>query len=191
MHTEREEDVPSDKVEGKIKICKASGAISVEKVAQPNGKFTIIATYEDEVSIGTTTPSPHDNAAIDTLARTLWGEARGESRAGKEGVASVILNRLKKPRRFGGTIEEVCRKPFQFSCWNTDDPNFVKLKNVDRNDQSFAECLEIAERAVAEQLPDSTLGADHYHTSGVSPNWSRGKTPCIQIGNHLFFNNIT
>ena len=31
----------------------------------------------------------------DTLARTLWGEARGEGHYGMEAVASVILNRVK------------------------------------------------------------------------------------------------
>ena len=53
MSIEIEEDVPSEKVDSKIKICKASGATSVEKTAQANGKFTITATYPDDNSIDT------------------------------------------------------------------------------------------------------------------------------------------
>lgn len=37
---------------------------------------------------------------IDTLARTVWGEARGESLLGKEAVACVILNRHKSGKWF-------------------------------------------------------------------------------------------
>jgi N-acetylmuramoyl-L-alanine amidase len=131
-------------------------------------------------------------AAIDTLARTLWGEARGESRLGKEAVAAVVLNRLKRnaPGRFGATIEEVCRKPLQFSCWNPNDPNRAQLERVDKSDAAFAECWAVAELAVDGRLTDPTDGADHYHTVNVSPSWSLGRTPCRTIDRHHFFNNI-
>lgn len=38
---------------------------------------------------------------IDVLARTLWGEARGEGSTGMEAVASVILNRVEVAKRRG------------------------------------------------------------------------------------------
>ena len=68
----------------------------------------------------------------DILARTLYGEARGEKIAGMEAIASVILNRLAFSRQkngywWGNTITEICRKPYQFSCWNQDDVNYQKL----------------------------------------------------------------
>lgn len=56
MSTAIEKDVPIDKVDKKIKLSKISGATSVEKVAQPNGKFTIIATFDDDESTDITTP---------------------------------------------------------------------------------------------------------------------------------------
>ncbi len=40
---------------------------------------------------------------IDVLARTIYGEARGESISGMEAVASVVLNRVafsKRRRRY-------------------------------------------------------------------------------------------
>lgn len=194
-------DVPENELEEVIENFKFSGATSVDKKRQSDGKFTIIAIFDDTPALRKTAPSAvsssaslnsgGENSAIDTFARTLWGEARGETKAGREAIASVILNRLKKPSRFGKSIEEVCLKPAQFSCWNNGDPNLPKLKKVDESDPVFAECVAIAENAVQGLLADSVIGADHYHTAGVSPGWSHGKTPCITIGNHLFFNNIS
>jgi len=39
---------------------------------------------------------------IDVLARTLWGEARGEGTTGLEAVANVVLNRVKMAEENGG-----------------------------------------------------------------------------------------
>ena len=69
------------------------------------------------------------NLEVDVLARTIWGEARGEGKEGMEAVASVILNRTEIAKRldgywWGNTIIQVCQKPYQFSCWNKLDPNF-------------------------------------------------------------------
>ena len=206
-------DVPDARLPLVIAVLKVDNPISITKEKQDNGFWTVIGEFPDNTvasneaitrsELSSTTSTPHgassnqlnidastSDGAIDTLARTLWGEARGETKAGKEAIASVILNRLKKPGRFGGTIEDVCRKPFQFSCWNDNDPNLPKLKKVNLNDSNFAECVSIAKVAVNGLLDDSTVGADHYHTTGVSPNWSQGKTPCVKIGTHLFFNNI-
>lgn len=127
---------------------------------------------------------------VDTLARTIWGEARGEGRKGMEAVAAVILNRVAKPCWWGRTIETVCTKPWQFSCWNANDPNLAKLLSVTERDPQFKVALEIATLAEAGELPDPTNGATHYHTKAVSPKWAEGKQPCAVIGNHLFYKDI-
>jgi N-acetylmuramoyl-L-alanine amidase len=129
---------------------------------------------------------------IDTLARTLWGEARGESPEGREAIAAVVLNRLKRglPSRFGDSIAGVCKHRQQFSCWNEGDPNLEQLRSVTTEDATFRECLDTSTRAADGQLADPTEGSDHYHTVDVSPEWSRGKTPIKTIGHHQFFNNI-
>ena len=62
-----------------------------------------------------------DASDLFTLARTVYGEARGESDQGRAAVAHVVLNRFRSDKWFSaGTIEAVCRKPSQFSCWNND-----------------------------------------------------------------------
>ncbi len=133
--------------------------------------------------------------ATDTLARTLYGEARGERVRGKEAVAAVIINRVHLARKRGGywwgdTIETVCRRPWQFSCWNPSDPNRAKLEAVTPRDRAFASCLRIARRAISGVLADPTGGATHYHAKGLRPPWTRDRTPSAEIGNHLFYNDV-
>ena len=59
---------------------------------------------------------------IEYMAKTVWGEARGEDKEGRIAVASVILNRKNKQGWMGKTIIDVCLKKWQFSCWNENDP---------------------------------------------------------------------
>ena len=125
---------------------------------------------------------------IDTLARTLWGEARGEAPQGRIAVANVVMNRLKaKKAHWGRTVTDVCMKPWQFSCWNFDDPNRAKLLSIGPSNHVFAECLQIAQKAVDGDLPDTTSGSTHYHTKAVSPSWAPKLVQTAEIGNHLFY----
>lgn len=129
---------------------------------------------------------------IDVLARTIFGEARGEPLEGQEAVASVILNRVriseKKGRYWWGNgIIGVCQKPYQFSCWNKNDPSYQRLTTVQADDINFATTLRIARRAVIGALKDNTNGATHYHANYVSPYWARGEKPVKTIGRHIFY----
>ena len=117
---------------------------------------------------------------VDILARTIYGEARGETVRGKEAVASVIVNRMRRARARGGywwgdSIEQVCLKPWQFSCWNENDPNRKKIEAVEPGHRVFDTCLRIARRAVSGSLKDPTGGATHYHTLDANPPWARGR----------------
>ena len=131
--------------------------------------------------------------AIDVLARTIWGEARGEPLRGQEAVAHVVLNRRNVARsrgRFwwGDDVIEICQKPYQFSCWLADDPNLPKLLEADADDPIFASCLRLARRAVNGALSDDpTDGATHYHARQILPNWAEGRAPLAEIGNHIFY----
>lgn len=129
---------------------------------------------------------------FDVLARTLWGEARGEGSTGMEAVACVILNRVEIAKRhkgywWGNTVLQVCQKPYQFSCWNKQDPNFRKLIGVTEDDMHFATALRVARRAVLGFIKDMTLGATHYHTLNILPHWAKGQKPTARIGHHIFY----
>lgn len=128
------------------------------------------------------------NDPKDILARTLYGEARNQGDEGIKAVACVIINRANDPGWWGKDIISVCLKPFQFSCWNANDPNLPKIKVVTDADKNFAECLQIAHLAVGDALVDITDGATHYYERHLpEPKWANGKTPTITIGDHIFF----
>ena len=124
---------------------------------------------------------------LDILARTIYGEARGQPYVGQKAVAHVIINRLKRYPR-DNTIGKVCLRHLQFSCWNAGDPNLIKMQVVTLQERQFREAMRAALEAYDET--DFTYNSTHYHTTSVSPPWSRGKTPCLVIADHQFFNNI-
>ena len=132
---------------------------------------------------------------VDTLARTIYGEARGEPARGKEAVAAVVMNRVNRATERGGwwwgaSVAEVCRGPWQFSCWNPDDPNRATIERADEKDGEFASCLRIARRAVMGALDDPTRGATHYHAANAAPPWAAGRAPSAVIGRHKFYNDV-
>ncbi len=132
---------------------------------------------------------------IDILARTIYGEARGENYLGKKAVASVIINRYKRKTWFSGeTIAATCQfavegsKFHQFSCWNTWDKNYKIIKSVAPADMK--EEVEIATGYVDGTLRDVVAGCCHYHVKGANPKWARGCVPDFEIGNHLFYSKV-
>lgn len=136
--------------------------------------------------------SLYEDLSVDVLARTIWGEARGEGVKGMEAVASVVLNRVAVARAkngfwWGNDIVQVCQKPFQFSCWNSNDPQRSKVIAVTERNIHFATCLRIARRAVHAVIEDRTGGATHYHTLDVYPHWAEGAKASAIIGHHIFY----
>jgi spore germination cell wall hydrolase CwlJ-like protein len=134
--------------------------------------------------------------ALDTLARTLWGEARGEGEAGMIAVAAVIRNRIDISAAHAGAYwwgrdwASVCRAKSQFSCWNPGDPNRAKLLAVGDGDSSFRLAKQVAEQAIADRIDDPTFGATHYKVASLPwpYGWGHFREPLIQIGNHAFYN---
>ena len=142
---------------------------------------------------------PADSAAISrdqtVLAKTLWGEARGEGRAGMRAVAAVVLNRLRVRYRNCDSVAAVCLDPLQFSCWNGNDVNLPLMQSLGATyDADYQNALDIAAQAIAGPLPDPTLNSKHYVATTLPPvampTWLRGKTPAVIIGRHAFYNDI-
>ncbi|MDO4161878.1 MAG: cell wall hydrolase [Pseudomonadota bacterium] len=137
---------------------------------------------------------------LQILARTLFGEARGEGDEGIEAVACVVMNRYQAKKWFTGyevkngkkipSIAQTCLKKAQFSCWNKNDANYKLLIQPDLQAYGFKKCLKIAEKALSGGLIDFTNGALFYHTRQVKPVWAKNKAPCYVTGNHLFYNDI-
>lgn len=131
---------------------------------------------------------------ISIVARTLWGEARGEGERGMRAVGSVILNRKLRQWRGAKTAAAVCLAHKQFSCWNPDDPNRGMLDRIAQApDAAYVTAEAIASRVIAEDLDDITFGATHYIAASLRrrPLWLAGKQACIVIGRHEFYNDIS
>lgn len=159
------------------------------------GEIWTAAPVPDLPGLAGTLPrtETHLDAERLTLARTLYGEARGEPTEGVAAVAQVILNRVKSPR-YPNTVAKVCLQRWQFSCWNERDPNRPIIANLESGaNPRFDALAEIAGLAIAGTLTNPIGGALHYHSRAVSPRWVRkspGATLVRTIGNHLFWTGI-
>jgi hypothetical protein len=134
----------------------------------------------------------HKKTDLDTMIRTIYGEARGEYFLNEGGLASlisvanVIYNRHKKRKI---TIDEVCKAHKQFSCWNKNDPNFNIIIALSKSNPFYQRLQMISEKVLEEQWPDITNGADHYLSCRltIKPFWAAQMTKTIRIGNHQFY----
>ena len=126
------------------------------------------------------------------VSATIFGEARSESEAGQEAVAWVIRNRQTlHPRWRGMTLQTICQQRWQFSCWLSTDINHAKLLAVSLETPGFAPCLQAAIRVLTGVAPRLIGNATHYYADTIhTPGWARGKIPVVQIGHHLFFEDI-
>lgn len=134
---------------------------------------------------------------VDTLARTMWGEARNQGPAGLRAVGQTVLNRVDAGSWWGRDVQQVCLKPMQYSCWNSGDPNRSQVLSVTSQDAIFAQALEIARDLLVQpdadrMRTDDTNGATHYFAENLVPvpDWARGRTPCARIGQHVFYRGI-
>lgn len=132
--------------------------------------------------------------AIDSLARTMYGEFRGEVYLGEQyikGAARVALNRAEYVRKFGSSkfannaeelkdesieriLPYVLTKNLQFSVWNSNDPNLDDTLCPDRNSDSWKKILKVAEQVVLdrEKFKDDTREVNVYHyTSSIKAPW--------------------
>lgn len=134
----------------------------------------------------------HNDKDLDTMARTMWAEARGDLGPGEEAVGFVIAHRaerhwagdlLGKP----GAVDRVCREPWQFSCWNVDDPNLPQLEAL--TEAQLEPVKDVCDRILNGVDQDPTGGADHYYAMGSPvPSWASAYAETAHIGHHLFFN---
>ena len=134
--------------------------------------------------------SPKDQRAIDTMARTIFGEARGEQTDHAVlAIAHVILNRVEH-KKWPSDAAAVSKQRLQFSCWNKNDPNCALIKRVTLRNKNFRRAYRAAINAMLRK-EDPTNGANHYHSVYMKrkPKWARCKyvTSVGRFGNHLFY----
>jgi cell wall hydrolase len=124
---------------------------------------------------------------LDTMSRTVYGEARNQSYFGQVAVAWVIKNRSFRPERFGSSIKDVCLRPLQFSCWNVNDPNRAIIIAATLDAIPFLRAYSVSALVILGDVADPTGGADHYHAAGIQPFWANSMHQTCQIGAHIFY----
>lgn len=132
----------------------------------------------------------------DILARTLWGEARGESLAGLVAVAWTVRNRVDDGKTWswwGEGYAGVCQKPYQFSCWNKNDPNYAYLSGAKQIPfRELAQARIAADQVIDGKVPDPTGGATHYYAIAMKtpPAWATNAKQSLKLGGHMFFKDV-
>lgn len=142
---------------------------------------------------------------LDVMARTIYGEARGEPILGALAVGFVILHRAciayagwrAHPLYGDGSIAAACQRPWQFSCWNPNDPNRAQLLAVSLDDPHFQRAFYAALAVVHGQANDRLPRATHYLNPLLVklPDWVTGvpaknippATKLGTIGGHDFY----
>lgn len=136
---------------------------------------------------------PKDSTDEEILARTLWGEARNDSEAVMQGVASVVMNRLRRKVWWGDTLRQVCTGGGQFPCWQPWNALYPQMTSRQPpTDAAYTRARDMARRALTSSLPDNTFGSTHYCPIWLSPlpPWAEGKQPREIIDTYAFYNNI-
>lgn len=135
-----------------------------------------------------------------TIAVTLYCEARGEGIDGMRMVASVIWNRYQQVPVAVRTVKDlsnVCRKPWQFSCWNPGGPALEMYAHLEgrlyvRPEGEDGKAWVIA-NAIAHQMIEHRFKpvttATHYHAVGITPAWVHGESMQYVegMGRHVFY----
>jgi len=158
--------------------------VSIDEMKRANNQNTDIIYLGQRLIIPREhTPGPASSRSalssftdreIELLARTVHGEARGESFEGQVAVAAVILNRLKS-YDFPNTVLEVVYQPRAFTA--VDDGQINMHPDLS------------AYEAVGEALRgwDPSDGALYYFNPDISTSrWIWSRTPIKRIGNHVF-----
>jgi spore germination cell wall hydrolase CwlJ-like protein len=120
------------------------------------------------------------------VAQTILAEARGDGRAGMYAVAACIKVRAQKRNL---SFKQVCLQPYQFSCWNKNDPNRKKMDMLLTLPQ--AEYAWQLARNMDKVNTEAINKADHYMTVKLwktgTVKWARGQKPVAFWGSHVFF----
>jgi spore germination cell wall hydrolase CwlJ-like protein len=168
---------PSD-----TKTSKFVSTVSVEKLQDVS-----IDKLEKEIA----DLSEKQRKELDIMARTIYGEARGEkSDNALKAIAHVILNRTTdKEKKWDSCPIKVSQQKYQFSCWNRNDPNYKLITKVTLKNKNFRRAYMAALQAI--KTKDITNGANHYHSVFMKrkPRWAKSKKmiALARIGNHKFY----
>jgi len=126
------------------------------------------------------------------LAMAVYFEARSESFEGQLAVANVVLERVQSKHYPNDICSVVTQGPtyesglpvkhqcqFSFFC----DGEIEEITE----EEAYRYALYISELAMRGVMYGPTIGATHYHTVGVKPNWINDFSYSHQVDTHIFY----
>lgn len=130
------------------------------------------------------------------LAKAIYFEARNQTREGKVGVATVVLNRVHMWTKYKDTCAAVfdgCN--FSWACSGLPKGAF-DLRGI-YEEEEWTHDLALAEVVLIQYNSDSfrdlTHGATYFHTAASGkPWWAFAKTIVytVQLDDHIFYRKI-
>lgn len=117
---------------------------------------------------------------------TIWQEARGESHEGRVAIGEVIRNRMKQRVHSDGTVAGTVLAPYQFSGYNTKDPNRIPSFLLDDDSPCCCDCRTAWDESETTNL---TKGATFYYNPRVvgTPAWAVPAKHVATVGHHEFY----
>ena len=119
------------------------------------------------------------------LAAAIFFEARDQTHEAQRAVANVVMNRVESPR----WPDTVCGVVYQDKAFSfTHDGMSDNPKRYNKS------VLDVKALVIAKQISGDTIKGDrlgltstHYHTTSVSPYWSKVYHQDGRIGDHIFY----
>jgi len=118
---------------------------------------------------------------------TVWQEARNQSFIGKCAVGEVIRNRMHRHYNSDGTVPGTVCRAWQFSGWNTQDPNRVPSLKLDDNDPMVQECMKAWRTSQATSYARAAVLYLNKSIVDPLPDWARDDKQVAVIGAHTFY----
>ncbi|MDV2985099.1 UNVERIFIED_CONTAM: cell wall hydrolase [Methylobacteriaceae bacterium AG10] len=125
----------------------------------------------------------------DLLARTVYGEANGQSPRGQAAVVWAIRNRM-ATEGYPSDAAGVVLQRGQFEPWGS---RRNELLNLPTNSRAYREALQTVDDVFGGSVPDMTNGATNFYAPVAQaqlgrrpPKWAQGE-PLANEGGHLFY----
>lgn len=157
-------------------------------LATPEASFTYFPLYN----------TVSEKSEIKCLATMVYGEARGESEAGKVAVAYSALNRAKGKK----SLCDVVLAPKQYSIFNNNPELRAAAQSLELEprqankveEKAWDRATKVAAKVFRREVPDPTNGSTHYlapvamaSLGYTYPKWSYQYKKVAVIDNHVFY----
>lgn len=122
------------------------------------------------------------------LAKTVYGEARGEDVVGMFAVCNTVFNRVRSNHplfKNDTSIAKACLRKKQYSCWNSHH-----IHNFDGKSDIYHKILEVVDIALMayNSGDDYSHHATHYFKKNTpAPDWIHDMKHTVTIDDHLFY----